>query len=253
MKKITIIFGGNVGVYVYHFKTIKAIEDSLKCKIKRTGHFSFSTKVKNIFIDITFCYGPIKDGNYLKRKELFALNEKEIIPQPAEIIAKKIGDTSLVLLLGLCGGLKGNKSEIYLPTEFREILFEQNYIKKEKVLPIKKLKRISLHNYLLENMPGKKASALTSNLTFQPKSIEKENTELLLDITNSLSKSIDVIDKESYQIVEKLKEKYPIGVMLMASDVLNKKRFMLKGNFKPNIKKFNANCVRAIKVSLKRI
>ena len=34
---------------------------------------------------------------------------------------------------------------------------------------------------------------------------------------------------------------------------LAKKRFMLKGNFKPNIKKFNANCVRAIKVSLKRI
>ena len=252
MKKITIIFGGNVGIYLYVFKTLKAIEDSLKCKIKRTGHFSFRTKIKEDLVDILFCYGPIKNKNYLKRKELFALNEKEIIPPPASKILGKINKGSLVLLLGLCGGLKGKKSDIYLPEEFNEMLFKESFINKNEILQFRNFRKIVISNFLKGKLLGNKARMLTSDLTFQPKSTEGENTEILLDIIDTLSKKIDAIDKESYQIAKGINDKFPLGVMLMASDILNNQRFMLKGNFKPNINKFNRNCVNAIKIALKK-
>lgn len=248
--KVTIIFGGNVGIYLYSFKIFQEIEKSFKCKIKRVGHFKFQTKIDKKLIEFFFCYGPTRDKNYKIRKESFAFNEKEIVPEPSDELVKKIKKEGTILFFGLCGGFGGKKGEVYLPQEFSEILFEKEFIREREILHVKPLNKILGKNFLIGKLKGKKGKIITSNLTLQPRSMENDDEELLINLANSLSKKVDIVDKESYVIAKHFKNFDKIGLMFIASDILTKKRHMMKGDFKPNINRFNRNCVKSLKVAL---
>jgi len=251
-KKLTIVLGGNVGFYLWSMGTFSAIEKNLNCKIKRISYFKFSTSIKGVMIEFRICYNPTKDNNYKKRAELFALNEKEIIPPPSDEVAKKIKSRN-ILFLGLCGGLKGKKSEIFIPEEFNEIFFEDVYIKQEEILKIIPKNKIKIKNALKGEMSGKNAKVLTTNLTLMKDTIQDKKIEYLMMLGNNLSKNIDVVEKESYPIVKKFRN-VNIGVMLMSSDILTIKRNVMKtGKFNPNKDVFNKNCSKAIKEMLKNL
>lgn len=249
--KITVIFGGNVGFYLYSLQTFNAIEKYFDVIIKRTGHFKFKTKINRIAIDFLFAYGPTRDQNYNIRKEKFAIGEKEIIPLPADEVVKKIKKSDVVLLFGLCGTFKGKKSEVYIPNCFKEILFEKEIIKHEEIFKIKLKNTIKIKNILRGKLNDKSSTMVTSNLTLMPRVMEdgKENSLILL--ADKLSKYADAVDKESYQIAKHFKNK-KLGIMLVASDVLSIKHHMMKENqFDPNKTKFNQNCINALKEILK--
>lgn len=255
MKKLVVIFGGTIGVYLGYFKIFHEIEKKFNCKIRRTGVNSLSCRVEDVEIDFKFCLNPIRDKNYLSLKKFLEEGYlKEVTPLPANELVKKIKNTDGILFFGLCGTFKGRKGDIYFPEEFKEVFFN-TYIKHEEISKIKPFNRIKIKNFLAKKIKGKKTRVVTSNLTLMHESMENKCKDNLVILGKILSKHGDVVEKESYQIVKSFKNKIPLGLMLMSSDVLTMKKYIFKTgyDFNPNKKRFNKYCIQSLKIALSNL
>jgi len=254
-KNLYVIFGGSVSHYHDWLRVTYEIEKKLRIKLKRTKAEEFKGKRDGINIVIKFCWNPIRDKNYYEMKKYEEIEHKAIVAIPANELVKKIKNPNAVLFLGLCGGFKGKKDEIYIPEEFKEILFKEKFVKNHEILTAKPLNKIKTKNFLKNKIKGKGAKVITSNLTLMPKNMEDESEESLIKLTNTLLKSGDVVEKESYQIVKKFNKKCPIGIVLIASDILTIKKHMLRPHkFNPNrenIKKTFSNSIKEMILNLK--
>ncbi len=246
---ISIIFCGPVSLYNY-FQTFDVIEKYFNCKIKKINSNKFFCKINNTKINFYFCLNPTRDKNYTLLKQRKKTGHlKESIPLPADELVKQISESKVVLSFGLCGAFKGKKSEIYLPVKFKKLLFNENYINSKEIKKIENSPKIKINNFLVNKITGRKSTDITSNLLFVPED-EKDNG--FFRIVKFLSKFGDVIEKENYPIVKFLKDKTQLGIMLFASDTLNRKSGTLKFgyDFKQNKNKFNYYCIKSIKTAL---
>ncbi len=253
MKKLTMIFGGTVEFYKWA-GVFDSIEKKFKCELRRVAINKIVGRIKNVNIEMFFCLSPYRDHQYDWAKEFLAVKRKVLIPPPANETVKKIKNSDLILFLGLCGGFKGKKGDIYIPEEFKEIDFKGNFIKDKEILKAKPKNKVTIDNFLRRRLKGKKARVITSNATLSPKQMENQNKESLIKIAKILLKYGEVVEKETCQIVKALKKKAPLGVMLMASDVLHIKKHMLDhDNFSPDRGIFKKNALRAVKICLEEL
>ena len=255
MKKLTVIFGGTIGLYLGYFGLFRGIDKTFNCSVRRNGANSLFCRIEGINVDFKFCLNPIRDRNYLmlkQGKEKGFL--KELVCLPAGELVGKIKKTDMVLFFGLCGGFRGRKSDIYFPEKFKEVFFN-NYVGKKEISKMKAFNQIRMNNLFLKKFKGKEIRVVISNLTLMPENIEDNCKESLILLSNTLLKYGNVVDKESYQIVKGFNGKVPLGIMLMASDVLSVKRNILKQGkgFKPNIIKFNLNVIKCLRFALKEL
>ena len=174
MKKITVIFGGSVGLYSGYFRIFDEIEKQLSCSVRRDSPYSFSTKIKDTRIEFKFCICPTRDKAYYSSKKYLETTWKEVVPVPADELVKKI-KSDKVLFLGICGSFKGKMGEISFPEEFHEILFEDVYIKHKEILKIKPMNKVAIKNILKEESDGKKKAVVTSNITLTPDAGENKD------------------------------------------------------------------------------
>jgi hypothetical protein len=248
-KKITLIFGGTVGLYTGYFRVFDAIEKQFGCEFRRILPDKVTGKIGEYEVECLFCITPVRDINYYASKKYNETRWKEVVPKPAEEIVKEV-NSDKVLFFGICGAFKGKKNEIYLPQEFHEILFKETYIKHEEILKIKPLNKIIFDNFLTNKINGKNTRAVTSNITLTYNCIEDRNKDYLIEMAKILLKDADIVDKEMYQIVKGLSKK-KLGLMVMSSDVLSIKKHMLEyKNFDLDKKKFNKSVIDSIKVIL---
>ncbi len=253
MKKITVIFGGTVGLYQGYFKIFEAIEKEFNCIIRRISPFKFSGKIGNIKIDFEFCINPIKDKNYFASKKYLETSRwKELVPPSANDVVKKI-KSDYVLFFGICGAFKGKKNQIYIPEEFKEIFFKETSIKYKHIMKITPKNKITIKNILANKVKGIKSKVITSNMTLTHKNIEKESKDHLIALANILIKHGDLVDKEMYQIAKYFNNKIPLGIMVMSSDILTVKKHMLEDKtFNLNIETFNKSCIEALKTIIEK-
>lgn len=223
MKKLVVIFGGPVNVFEERLGFFKHFEKKFKVKINRTSELKFDTKVDGVEIDFLFAFCPQKDKAYLDSKKYIEKHYKEKVPLPAKELCQKIKKANVVLFFGTCGSFKGNKKQIYVPNKFRKINYSGDTIL-EKEFEKNPSKEVELDNVLKKL--GQKATAITSNLTLMPACVENRDKKLVEKFGAKLSKWGDVIDKESYQIIKNLKNRFPIGAGLICSDVILKKQFL---------------------------
>ena len=249
MKNLYIMFGGSVDHYHNWFRVTYEIEKKLGIVFRRTGAEKFEGKKENVNIKIRFCWNPTRDKNYYEMKRYNETNFKSIVAIPADELSKRIKNPSVILFLGLCGGFKGKKGDIYLPEEFGEIFFEEKIIREKEVLEIKPKNKIKIKNYLKGKMKGLNGRVVTSNLTLMPKNIENEDKEILIKLTKNLIREGDLVDKESYQIVNEFKKECPVGVLMLASDILIIKKHMLNPlKFNPIKNKIRNSFTEAVNV-----
>jgi len=253
MQKITVIFGGTFGLYHGHLKVFRNIENKFNCKIQRTGQNKLTTRINNAHIEFLFGFHPRNDQNYRALKK--SKEEgfwKELVPPPMDKVVKRVKNKDKILFLGLCGGLIGKKSDIYTPTEFSEIFFGKKITSKD-IQKAKPLHKIKIRNRLQEKLETSSSKAITSNLTIMPNSCEKNSKDEIIQLSQKLQEGGDFVDKECYQIAKHFKNKAPLYIGLMASDVASVKRHMLQSNmFEPNIKKFNKLTRDALKAVLEK-
>ncbi|MEK7549129.1 MAG: hypothetical protein AAB496_01395 [Patescibacteria group bacterium] len=247
-KNISVIFGGSFGLY---YGIFTEIEKKFNCKIMRTSPFRLTTKINGIGIKFYFCNSPIKDKNYYSQKKYLQSSQwKELMPPPANEVAKKIKNSNIVLLFGYCGVFKGKKST-YTPEIFKEVFFDTNRIMDIKESQIKVENAIKINNFLKPVKIGENAKVITSNLVLAPYHEKPESKDKVIRIASILSDFGDVVEKESYQIVKHLKKDSRIGVYLQASDVLSNKRHMLHPRgMEINREKFNRNVIKSLGFSL---
>jgi len=255
MEKLTIILGGPVGIYQYNLKFFDAFEKKFKCKIMRNSEFSFSTKIKKTKVEFLFCFNPKRDKNYNLLKKYLAIEQKELMPPPSEVLAKRIKGNDPVLFFGLCGGFKGKIDQVYLPTQFKELNFGEDIIRHKVIEKLKPRKPITRKNILVGKIKGKKARIVTTNLTLAPKNVEKESMNHVRIMANKLLKHADAVEKETYQIAKNIDKKTPLGLLVVASDVLHKEKYMLNlklKRFKLNKDLFNHACHQAIEMVMEK-
>jgi len=251
MKNLYIIFGGSVDHYHNWFRITYEIEKKLGIVLRRTGAEKFEGKKGDVNLKIRFCWNPTRDKNYYEMRKFNEINFKSIVAIPADELAKKIKNPSAILFLGLCGGFKGRKSDVYIPEEFDEIFFEEKIIREKEVLKVKPKNKIKIKNYLKRKMKGLSGKVVTSNLTLMPKNIENEDKDILIKLTKNLTREGDLVDKESYQIVKEFRKKCPVGVLMFVSDVLTIKKHMLNPHkFNPNKIKMKNHFSEAVKVAV---
>jgi hypothetical protein len=229
MKKAVVIFGGPTNLFKERLEFFKYFEKKFKVRIDRTSELKLKTKLEGVGIDFLFAFCPQRDKAYLDSKKYIEKHYNEKVPLPAKELCPSIKKADVVLFFGTCGSFKGNKKQIYVPNKFMEINYSGDTILKKE---IKKNpgKEVELNNVL--NKRGRKATAITSNLTLMPACVENREEKLVEKFGAKLSKWGDVIDKESYQIVKNLKNRFPVGVGLVCSDVILKKQFLKpKHNF----------------------
>lgn len=253
MKKLTIIFGGSYDFYYKNMNVFAALEKALKFKLKHFKKEKLTAKIKDVELEIRFAYNPTRDKNYLASKKCLEIKWKQSVPLPADEVVKKIKKTDSVLFLGHCGGFKGKPGEIFLPEKFKEIFFEDIFVKHKEIIKTRPKNPMHIKNILTKKMSGKKATVITSNLTLNPSSIENKSEKHLIKLAKILSNAGDVVEKESYPIVKYFRKKVPLGVMMVSSDVLSIKKHMMTENFKPDKNKFSKACINAVKVVLKEL
>jgi hypothetical protein len=250
MEKLTLIFGGTVGLYTGYFRVFDAIEKKFRCEFRRVLPDKITGKIKDVEVECLFCINPVKDINYDAAKKFHEIRYKDVVPKPAEEVVKKV-NSDWVLFFGLCGAFKGKKNEIYLPQEFHELIFKEVYVKHKEILKIKPLNKIRLENLLINKIDGEDAKAITSNVTLTYTNMENRSKENLIKIAKILSRTADIVDKETYQIAKHLNKK-KLGIMLMSSDILSVKKHMLEDKtFDLDKEKFNNKVTEAIKYFLK--
>ncbi|MEK6926477.1 MAG: hypothetical protein AABW50_04330 [Nanoarchaeota archaeon] len=251
MKKLTIIYGGSVGLYQGYFRVFNEIEKSLGCIIKRVSYFKFITKINNTKVEFLFSDMPTKGKNYYLNKKYLATRWKELIPPPADEVATRIKNTDAVLFLGLCGGFHGKKGDIHTPEEFNELLFKKTRISHKKDFKINPKTKIKLQNFLLSKIKAKKSRVVTSNMALTPDNAVNKDEEIIIKLAQILRDHTEVVEMETYPIVKILGHKFPLGIMLMTSDLVHVKKHMMRhGKFTPHKNIFNKNCIRAIKIAL---
>jgi len=253
MKKLTIIFGGSIDYYDKNMGVFKEIGDVFGCSIKKIAKSKLTTKIKKINIEILFAYNPTRDKNYRVNKRYLETKWGQTVPAPADEIVKKIKKSDIVLFFGHCGGFSGKPGIIYTPETFKEIFFEEAIVKHKEIIKIKPKNKIKINNILAGKMQGKKATLITSNLTLNPSSIENNSKEHLIKLAKILSNAGDIVEKESYPVAKYFKDKVPLGVMVVCSDVLSIKKYMMDEKFNPSPKKFSKACIKAIKIALKKL
>ncbi len=231
-KKLTIIFGGSIDLYLKQMKTFGVIEKLNNWKFKRIAPEKLVGIIEGVKVEIRFCWNPVRDKNYEKFKKWIQKELKDIVAPPASELVKTIKKTDAVLFLGLCGAFKGKRNDVYLPNEFKEILFTDSLIKKEHVLKIRPKNLIKTINILIGKVSGKVSRALTSNLTLIDANAENKSKEIISRLGKNLRKYGDFVEKESYQIAKKFKGKLPLGFMVITSDVVSVKKHQM------NLKKF---------------
>ena len=253
MKKITIIFGGNVEPYEHIVRTI--LEEFDIQKLDKHEGFTIYASTINLIFEFVWCYGPTRDENY-KRAIAFYLREyKQTLPPPADEVCKNIKKTDLVLFFGLCGAFKGQVNDVYLPTEFWEINFNARRITPKHITTVTPQNKIICDNLFIGKVKGKKSRQVTSNITLAPKLIEAEDpAHHLRKLAYKLFSFADTVDKESYEVVKALGGKFPIGLLVLASDVLDTKEFqMMLGKEHYDRKIFNKVCTNALKSVLVKL
>lgn len=251
MKKLTILFEGNFGLYNGYIKIISEIEEKFHCVIRRISVYKATTKINGINVDILFCSGPTKDKSYISSKKHLETKWKEIKPPAADEIVKKIQNTNKILFLGFCGGFKGKKGDVHTPEEFKEIFFKHTYIKHKEIITAKPKNPIKIKNFLTNKIKGEKSRVLTSNIMLVPNNIEDRVEDQLIKLASKLSKDNDVVEMETYPIVKHFKNKTHLGIILMTSDLVHIKKHMLRHDkFRPSRKTFNKNAIKAIKIAL---
>ena len=237
------IFGGPVNLFENRLKFFKYFEKKFKVRVNRASELKFKAKIGGAEIDFLFAYCPQRDKAYLDSKKYIEKNYKEKVPLPAEELCKKIKKADVVLFFGTCGSFKGKKKQIYIPNKFRKINYSGDIIllKEFKKNPSKE---VELNNVLKRK--GQKATAITSNLTLMPVCVENKKEKTVEKFGKKLSNYGDIIDKESYQIVKNLKNRFRVGVGLVCSDVILKRQFLKpKHNFgfRDKFNKFTAKAI----------
>ena len=252
MKRVVVLMGGTPTLYKNYFRLFDIIEKEFNCVVSIKKKNRLLYEIDNVKLEFLFCLHPIRDRNYVLLKELKEGVGREVISPPADELVKDIGKCDSILFFGLCGAMKGKTGDVYLPTEFIGIYFD-HYIWIKEVLKIRPSHAVSINNTLLNTIKGQPARVMTTNITLLPDSVEGRE-EGLLTLSGILSVYGDIVDKESYQVAKYFANKVPCGFALMASDLLSKRKQMMRqDNFTPDIVKFNAMCVDSIKQTLKDI
>lgn len=256
VKKLTIIFGGGVDFYHKQLNVFNIIEKVNGWKFKRIAPEKLIANVDNIKIEVRFCWNPIRDKIYEDFKSYIQTELKDILAVPASELVEKIKNTDGILFLGMCGAFKGKKNHIYLPNKFKELIFKDSIIKHKHILKIKPKNLISTENFLIGKTLGKESRAVTSNLTLCDKNAEDKSRELIAKLGKILVKHGDFVEKESYQIAKKFKNIYPLGFMIIASDVVSIKKHQMHGKqFKPeeNAYWIAENFAKAMKIMVDEV
>ncbi len=251
MKKIIIVLGGSVELYLHYFKLFQEVESQFNCIVRRIGIFKFVTNINNARLEFKFCKNPTRDNNYRSYKKYLEDVIKELLPPPADEVIKKNSKISIILFFGFCGAFTGKTGEICVPEVFKEISFKTNFIKKSDIFGVKPQNTTKIKNLLTGKIISEKSVVITSNLSLTPDYVENGDEGLIL-LGKKLSAYGDVIDKESFKIAQ-CSRKIPMGFMLMTSDSLYDRNQMIRNKqlFEPDIKKFNKACIDSIKVVLK--
>jgi hypothetical protein len=254
MKKLTVILGGSVDFYQKHMNLLRLVEKKTRWKIKKINFERFSCKVNGIDIDILFCWNPIRDAAYYDLKKFAESKLKFAVHLPASELVKKIKNIHAVLFIGNCGAFQGKKEETYLPSMFNELLFKKLVVDEEIIKNLKPKGKINIKNILQGKIKGKESIAITSNLTLSPNNMLNHDKDLLIKAAKKLSKYGDMVEKESYQIVKAFKNKIPLGVIMISSDVLSIKKHMMDNkNFKPNKENFANTFIKSIKIMVNEL
>ena len=147
-KNFYIIFGGSVNHYHTWFKVTQELERKLRIKLRRTHAEEFRGEKDGVNIIIRFCWNPIRDKNYYELKKYVETEFKDIVAIPASEIVKKIKNPVGVLFMGFCGSFKGKKHDVYVPEEFKEILFEEKFVREKEISKVRPKNKIKINNFL---------------------------------------------------------------------------------------------------------
>lgn len=243
--RLNAIIGSTVETYTKGLKFFDKLEKKFNCEVTKKNYYTFKTKIKNTKIEFLFAYNPKKNKGYLNSVKKWK-NRGRKLPPPIGEISKKIrGDK--VLFLSFYGAFTGKMNQAYLPISVTEKFIKKKNNKLEDFKIIKK-KKINFENILIGKIKGKKSNHITTNTLFSPEKFEN-GANGLVKIAKLLSKKYDSVDMELGVLVNALKEKFPIGAIGIASDVLDKKSLhmeqeVVKNNWDLHTKK----CLEAIKV-----
>ncbi len=250
MKRLTLILGDpnplhNFSTFFKHFQK----EFGVYLKLHKGVYYKLYEPVIIEGIEVEFfgCYNPTRDANYNNVKEFFLKNKWGLIQPPADEICKEVKSTDVVLFVGTCGAFKGFNDEIYIPAEFREIDFKDSKITEENILHPMVSEPIHLNNFLVGKIKGKKGKVVSTNLTFAPLNIDGNPKESIRKLAFRMLKSADVVEKETYQVVKGLGNKFPLGILLIVSDVISKPELMMVNKMHHDSKHFAQTAVNAIK------
>src|SRR3989344_4380003 len=98
-RKIAIIFGGTFGLYQDR-GVFREIENKFNCIIMRVSKDKLKTKINQINIDFYICNSPTRDKSYIFQKKWMKISQwKELIPSPADEVARNAGNPDVVLFL----------------------------------------------------------------------------------------------------------------------------------------------------------
>ncbi len=225
IKKIAVLVGSIKRVFEDggHLKDI--IEKELKTEIiKSKGTYWAKLKDKEFLFYSCYCTSRSKfyvsSVKYIKRK--FGFNP----PEPLDEVMEKIPSVDLILFFGTCGAISGEKNEIYLPEKFYKLNLRSEWITEKTIEKINPNSPLKCNNYLSKLAEGKQAKVLTSNLSFVKSNTVNGDMNILNNLSKKLKPLIDCVEKESYYLVRKYKNKIPLGIFLMSSDVVGKHKTM---------------------------
>ncbi|MBU0467322.1 MAG: hypothetical protein KJ718_05070 [Nanoarchaeota archaeon] len=248
MKKILVFIGCWRGQFVQDIKFFDTSEKKLKCKVKRSGKFSYQTKINNSLIKFQFCFGPDNDLVWRKRNKL-----KENLPPSIEHLSKMKIDADEIYYLGFCGVLKGKSEKVFLPASFRKVIFDRYVLHDGHLKSMKFGRKISCKNNLMGRIEGKKCTCITSNQVLSLRYVKNNSPEILYKLAKKLSKHVDIVEMENYEIVKRFGKGKNLGIFLYGCDSLAIRRKTLgDAKFRNRWGKFNKLGVEMIKEITKK-
>jgi len=265
-QKFYIILGGFPEAYndPNFLNIISGISNNLKVQFTfNKKEIMYIGQAEDIEIRICFCWDPLRDNFY----NFFGNQYKSeypthTIPLPSYELVKNITDANAVLFLGLCGSFKDKIGELFLPDNFYLGCFKDDkvndknwkdgtVIDSDDIENIKLNNKIHLNNYLSDK-DSNEINVITTNLTVIPKHVKKEVVSLFY---NKLKSKINIVEKESYFIVEHFKKyKIPIGVGICSSDGLaDPNNMMHNGTHSFPLKEMNEKLPLAAKLMFEKL
>ncbi len=218
MKKVVIIFGFPKNIVEKRLKFYTQFSNKFKTKVIKINDLNFKSKIDNIKIDFLYAFCPKRDSAYLDSKKYIKKNYREKVPLPAKEVCKKIKNADFVLFFGICGGLKQKIKigDIFLPNTFYELNIKGIQVSEKEAKTLIPKNKIIYQNELIGKLKGRRAECLTINLSTWEGNFK--NPEMKPMFEKRLAKKIDIVEKETYQIVKNLKNKFPLGIVLICSD-----------------------------------